>query len=279
MSSSATTRDLTTKVANGKDNKPVPISKTVGAYLMKHKDEVLAALPKHMTPERMTRVCVTAIASNPQLLKCDMTSLVGCCVEASQLGLEFGALGHAYMIPYGKEAKFQMGYKGLIELIRRSGQVSTIAAAAVYKDDEFHYERGINESLTHVPALSSKEPQDKDIVAFYAYAKFKDGGFQFEVMSLGQVDSIRKRSKASKNGPWVTDYAEMGKKTVLKRLAKLMPMTVETAELIEKDTQIEFGSDIDTSTIDLGELPVEEPATEKTPEEIVAETKANAEGA
>ncbi len=147
-------------------------------------------------------------------------------------------LGHAYLVPYGETATLIVGYKGLIDLARRSGQLSTIFARIVYQRDQFEYAYGLTERLEHIPA---NVDDSGDIQAAYAVARLKDGGTQFEVMSKREIDAIRDRSKASKNGPWVTDYAEMAKKTVLRRLCKMLPASVELARAVALDERADLG--------------------------------------
>ena len=141
--------------------------------------QIAMALPKHMTPERMMRVCNTAIQKTPALLDCEPRSLMGAIIQSSQLGLEpDGVLGHAYLIPFNNrktgriECQFIAGYKGLIELSRRSGQISTVYAHAVHANDEFRYTLGLDPTLIHKP--TSGEPGD--LIAVYAVCHLRDGG-------------------------------------------------------------------------------------------------------
>jgi len=195
------------------------------------------ALPRGMDADRILRIAMTALRQTPKLGACTPASFIGALFQSAQLGLEpSNGLGQAYLVPYGQNVTFVIGFKGLIELARRSGQISELYAYPVYAADVFHYTLGLNRNVEHIP--DDGEPSDKDLVAVYAVARFKDGGTDFEVMTRGQVDAIRKRSKASGNGPWVTDYAEMARKTVLKRLCKRLPLAVETRNAIAQDETI-----------------------------------------
>lgn len=209
------------------------------------KPAISQAIPKHMTPDRLLRIATTSIRTTPGLKVCAPESLLGAVMQCAQLGLEPSILGHAYLIPYKNkkkdkngneyfvdEAQFQIGYKGLIELARRTGQISSIMAQAVHEKDSFEYEYGIDEKLKHVPADGDRG----QIVRYYAYAKFKDGGYSFLVMSRKDIERHRdKFSKAKKFGPWVDHFDEMAKKTVLKALMKYMPISVEFAKSVEQD--------------------------------------------
>jgi recombination protein RecT len=140
-------------------------------------------------------------------------------------------LGHAYLIPYGRECQFIIGYRGMIDLARRSGEIQSIFSEVVYSNDEFRFEFGLDEKLKHIPARGERG----EFVAAYMVAKFKDGGHLIQVMFKNEIDKIRKRSKAANNGPWVTDYDEMAKKTIIRRGFKYLPISIEVARLIEQD--------------------------------------------
>lgn len=217
----------------------------VRAALGKMQGQLALALPRHMTPERMARVAMTAIQKTPALQECTTYSLIGAIVEASQLGLEpDGVLGHAYLVPFrnkktgNKECQLIPGYKGLIDLARRSGQLSTIYAHIVRERDDFDFAYGLEPILRHRPTDS---PDAGRIIAVYAVAKLRDGGVQFDVMWKREVEAIRKRSKASNDGPWVTDYDEMAKKTVLRRLCKMLPASVEMHRAVALDERADAG--------------------------------------
>lgn len=217
---------------------------TINDLFEQMKPAIAQAIPKHLTPDRLLRIATTSIRTNPKLKVCTPESLLGAVMQCAQIGLEPSILGHAYLIPYknkkkdnGKEiwvdeCQFQIGYKGLIELARRTGQISSIMAQAVYEKDQFEYEYGINEKLKHVPADGDRGP----VVKYYAYAKFKDGGYSFLVMSRRDIEIHRdKFSKAKTYGPWKDHFDEMAKKTVLKALMKYMPISVEFQKAVDQD--------------------------------------------
>jgi recombination protein RecT len=135
-------------------------------------------------------------------------------MASAQLGLEPGVLGQCYLIPYGRECQFQISFKGLIELLWRSGQLSDIYAYTIYENDEFSIEYGLHRDLMHKPALGSDKCNP---VGYYAVAKLKDGITAFEFMSQENVTTHGKRfSKTFNNGPWKTDIEAMAHKTVVK---------------------------------------------------------------
>jgi len=208
------------------------------------KGEIARCLPKHLTPERMTRIAMTELRKTPKLQECDPMSFIAAIMQASQLGLEPGILGSCYLIPFnntklGKvECTFMPGYRGFLDLARRSGQIVSLVSRSVFANDEFHYEFGLKENIVHKPAMDDRG----DLVAVYAVALLKDGGHQFEVMSKRDVDEIRKTSKSSGNGPWVTHYEEMAKKTVLRKLFKWLPCSVEMQKAVSLDELQEAGN-------------------------------------
>ncbi|MBU5227819.1 recombinase RecT [Clostridium senegalense] len=200
---------------------------------------IQSLVPKHVTPERLCRIGLNAVSRNPQLMNCSPETIVGAVVNCASLGLEPNLLGHAYIVPFynGKtkkmEAQFQMGYKGALDLIRRTGQVSTISAHEVYEGDKFDYAYGLEEKLVHVPC---GEDDESKITHFYAAYKLKDGGTGFLVMTKAQMNKHRDKFTKSKNkegivfGPWADHYVSMALKTVILRLIKYMPISIEQQE-------------------------------------------------
>lgn len=227
----ATNVDVKSQLANKANNKPASPAATIAGYLKKMGPEIERALPKHMDADRLGRIALTTIRTTPKLLECNLPSLMGAVMQAAQLGLEPGLIGHCYIIPYGKEATFIIGYKGMIDLARRSGQIQNIYAHAVYENDEFEYELGLEPKLVHKPAAGNRGKMEY----VYAVAHFKDGGYQFEVMDMQEIEKRRGRSKAAKNGPWVTDFEEMAKKTVIRHMWKYLPISVEIQQQAAQD--------------------------------------------
>lgn len=211
--------------------------KTIDDLLKQMAPAMSEALPKHMSVDRLSRLAMTTIRTNPALKEADMGSLLGAVMQSAQLGLEPGLMGHCYLLPFKNknkgitEVQFIIGYKGMIDLARRSGHIKSIYAHAVYSNDEFEYQLGLNADLIHKPAMENRG----DFIGAYAVAHFKDGGYQFEFMSKSDIDKRKGRSKASKFGPWVTDYDEMAKKTVVRAMFKYLPISIEHQEQIAYD--------------------------------------------
>lgn len=194
------------------------------------------ALPKHINSERFVRIAITSIRQNPKLAKCSQESLLGALMTSAQLGLEPGILGQAYLIPYKDNVQFQIGYKGMIELLRRSGQLSDIYACEIRKNDDFQITLGLHRDIKHNINFNENRGE---VVGYYAVAVLKDGANSFEFMTKKQVEEHRdKFSKTANTGPWKTDFDEMAKKTVVKKLLKYLPVSVEWLENVSKDEKV-----------------------------------------
>ena len=227
--------------------------------LENRKKSMAAVMPAHLTPERLIRISLVAASRNPMLLQCTPESIFSSLMDASQLGLEpFTGLNMAYIIPYKnnktgmREAKFMPSYLGLVELARRSGLIKSLSAEVVNERDTWEVEKGLNPKLVHVPIYDGKDPGKAVLV--YAIAHFRDGGYQFEVMSTADVEYIRSKSQSGGSGPWVDHWDAMAKKTVVKRLLKLCPLSTELSRALAKDNACESGvDDIDVENAEIPE--------------------------
>ena len=233
----ATTNDLKTKMqAPTATQKP----KTIEDYMKQMAPAMAQALPKHMDVDRLTRLAMTTIRTTPALREADVSSLLGAVMQAAQLGLEPGLMGHCYLLPFKNnkkgitEVQFIIGYKGMIDLARRSGHIQSIYAHAVHAKDEFEYELGLEPKLKHKPTM---EAAHGEFIGAYAVAQFKDGGYQFEFMSKAEIEKRKGRSKAANSSysPWATDYEEMAKKTVVRHMWKYLPISVELQQQVAYD--------------------------------------------
>jgi recombination protein RecT len=239
----ANTTDIKNKLQQrAEDKTPAPqqsFQSIITAQLSKQFKAIQSLVPKHVTPERLARVALNALSRNPKLMECSPETIIGAIINCASLGLEPNLLGHAYIVPFynnkiGRmEAQFQIGYKGALDLVRRTGAVSTITAHEVYEGDTFDYAYGIDEKLIHIP---SGEDDERKITHFYAAYKLKDGGSGFVVMTRSQIDGHRDKFTKSRDkqgnvyGPWKDHYVAMGLKTVLLKLIKYMPISIEQQE-------------------------------------------------
>src|SRR6185437_3767509 len=215
------------------------------AMLERFKGEIARALPRHLDGDRMARIALTSFRSNPRLSKCEPRSVFASIIIASQLGLEPGVMGQCYLIPYKDECQLQIGYQGLIELVRRSGKVTRIEAHVVHANDVFEYTVGLTTALVHKPVLDG-DPGDPRLA--YAVAEFDGGCFHVEVMTRSQIEAIRDRSqnvisakKYGKKTPWDTDPDEMWRKTLIRRICKYLPKSAELGTALALDNSADAG--------------------------------------
>lgn len=241
-----------------KKNEVSPV-KAMGDLLKRMHTQIEKALPSVITPERFTRIALTAYSRNEKLQECTPESFLGSMMQAAQLGVEPNTpLGQAYLIPYRNkgvmEVQFQLGYRGMIDLAYRSGEVQNIQAHEVYENDTFEYELGLEPKLRHIPALKDRG----NVILYYAVFKLTNGGVGFEVMSKEDVEAFaKKKSKTYGTGPWQSDFDAMAKKTLVKRLLKFAPLKSDFVRAVTTDETIktEIGENMadlpdETVTID-----------------------------
>ena len=210
-------------------------------YLRSQAGELAKACTGHITPERLLQVTNLILYKTPKLQKCDRESILASIIQASSLGLDLApSMGEAWLVPRwnkksgSNECQFQPGYRGLVKLARQSNEIDYIQARTVHEKDKFTVVYNPDLSLRHEPCFTG----DKGVITHvYAVVKLRSGSQLIEVMSWDEIEAVRARSLAKDSGPWVTDWAEMAKKTVLKRLTKSLPSSTEMAIAIEADNR------------------------------------------
>jgi recombination protein RecT len=212
--------------------KPTGLKQILSSDAMR--DQFAAALPKHLTPDRFVRVAITALTRTPKLASCSQESFFKCLLDLSAMGLEPDGR-RAHLIPYGKDATLVIDYKGLVELVRRSGDVAKIHADIVCENDHFNHQLGEVKEHTFDLKKDRGEPY-----AAYAQVTLKDGSVQAEIMSKADIEKIRAKSRAGKSGPWVDHWEEMAKKTAFRRLSKWLTLSPEIQTAISKADEYEF---------------------------------------
>lgn len=234
----------TAPVAKPKSKAPEIVQKVLSDNFKK---QLALAVPKHLNADRMARIAATEVRKNPALLRTEPTSFLGSVMQAAQLGLEPGsALGQAYLVPYGNQCQLIIGYKGMIDLARRSGQVLSLNAYAVREGDDFSFQLGLKPDIHHVPSLEADRIK-KPITYVYAVATLKGGGYQFEVMSRAEIEAVKAKAK-SKN-IWNSYPEEMAKKTVIRRLFKYLPVSIEALEITNADAKREAGEKVEPDDV------------------------------
>lgn len=249
-----------------KKNEVSPVQ-AMGDLLKRMHTQIEKALPSVITPERFTRIALTAYSRNEKLQECTAESFLGSMMQAAQLGVEPNTpLGQAYLIPFRNrgvmEVQFQLGYRGMIDLAYRSGEVQNIQAHEVYENDTFEYELGLEPKLKHIPALKDRG----EVILYYAVFKLTNGGVGFEVMSKEDVEAFaEKKSKTYDTGPWQSDFDAMAKKTLVKRLLKFAPLKSDFVRAVTADETIKSG--ISENMADLPDETVTIDAETTTPTE------------
>ena len=211
-----------------------PENETIKALLIRKQADIKQLLPTHVNVDRFIKSALLAVARNDRLLECSPASVFTSVVNAAELGLDFTpAKGHAYLIPYKREATFMPGFRGMIELAKRSGTIIKIEAHVVYEKDIFDIEYGLDPKLIHKPCIKGNQG---NVTGAYAIAWFKGDDPQYEYMTREQLDGIRKRAKT--DYVWQSDFSEMCRKTAVRRLFKYLPCSPDLEKAIEFDNAI-----------------------------------------
>lgn len=197
------------------------------------KAEISKVLPKHLTAERMTRVALTATLRTPALLQCSPESLMNALLVCSQAGLEpDGRLAH--LIPYGQVVQVIFDYKGLVTLALRNGAEAVFADKVCVNDDFEAWVENGDKKLTH--KINWRQERG-EAICYYSVCK-RNGTPDWEVMELSEIQAIRDRSRAKGSGPWQTDFDEMAKKTVLRRMSKRWDLLPEIRDVMYADDDV-----------------------------------------
>lgn len=214
-------------------NAPAQQGQTIVQMVEAMKPALTRLFASEKMSDRFVRVAITVIRTNPGLQRCEPSSLLAALMLSAQLNLEPGPLGHVYYVPFGREVTFVVGYKGLIDLARRSGEIQSIEARAVFEGDDFEYCYGLESVLRHRPSEGTRG----ELTHVYGIAKFKDGGHYYDVLNRGDIEQARQQSQTGRKnqGPWKDHYESMARKTVIRRMAPYLPLNVEAAQALEAD--------------------------------------------
>lgn len=242
--------------------------------------ELGRALPAHMRPERIVRIALTTLKTNPKLYQCDPYSFLGALFQCAQLGLEPNIEGQAYIIPYNTSVKtdagwqkklvaqFQIGYKGYVDLFWRHSSAVSLQMETIHKHDHFSCDLGANELSHKLPPFGEERG---DVVGYYAMANLKGGGRTFKVMSKEEAEKFAKRftkcwdkqkNEFMEGTPWRDHFDAMAMKTVLKQLMKLLPKSIEIQRALSMDETVK--TRIDTDMVEVPPVKIEQ-KTEELP--------------
>jgi recombination protein RecT len=192
-----------------------------------------AALPAHVSVDRFVRVTLTAVQTNPNLLNADRRTLFAAATKAAQMGLLPDGREGA-IVTFKDQAQWMPMVAGIMKLVRNSGEISTWSVQAVYENDQFDFCLGDEEHITHKPNLANRGK----LIAVYSIVTMKDGEKSREVMSVEDVLAIKARSRSGNSGPWVSDFAEMSKKTVIRRHSKRLPLSTDIDGVLKEDDEL-----------------------------------------
>ena len=213
-------------------------ARTLSAFIAKYEPEVAKALPGTIDAARYVRIVQTEIRKNPALQNCSPESFIGAILTAAQLGLEFGPLQQAFLVPYGGEITLQIGYRGWLALMNRSAEIQSVSVRTVYQKDHFYYEFGLDEKLEHRPAVGDRGA----VVGYYCVIRRTNGGRSFETMTRQEVEAHRDRyarkSHGNITGPWKDNFDSMAKKTVFLKAKTWLPVNAEVQMASLVDTHI-----------------------------------------
>jgi recombination protein RecT len=245
-------------------------TREVRAMIEKQTTELARALPAG-DADRFVRLVLNECRATPRLFECSTGSLIGAVMRSAELGLPPGdTLGLSYYVPFKNkktqqyEASFILGYKGIVTLALRSGQVASIVAREVCEGDRFDYAYGLEDRLDHRPAARGRgEPY-----AWYAVATFTNGGHSFVVLHKDDVDKHRAQSNSPDSPAWRNHYSAMARKTCVRVMAPWLPLSPEAAEAIESDDRVYDANTIDVATFTEARRPgyVDENGVIKVPE-------------
>lgn len=219
------------QTTSAKPSQQVKPAQAIALGLQQMRPQLTAALPAHIPAEKFERVVLTAVALNPDLMTVDRKTLYLACNKAAQDGLLPDGREGA-IVGFGGKAVWMPMVGGLIKKMRQSGELSTLSANVVYENDTFAYVLGDDERIEHKPLLTGD--RGKPILA-YAIAKLKDGGIQREVMTVGDIERARKTSRAPNSLMWKDFWGEGARKTVIKRLAKYLPLSADDRRALDRD--------------------------------------------
>jgi len=211
----------------------LPAVQEVRGAIEKMAPQFKAALPAHVSVDKFVRVTLTAVQTNPQLLEADRRTLFAAATKAAQMGLLPDGREGA-IVTFKNQAQWMPMVAGIMKLVRNSGEISTWSVQAVYENDHFDFCLGDEEHITHKPALANRGK----LIAVYSIVTMKDGEKSREVMSVEDVNQIRARSRSGNSGPWQTDFAEMAKKTVVRRHSKRLPLSTDIDGMIKEDDEL-----------------------------------------
>lgn len=231
----------------GQQLQPLNTMADMHQLIASHRKQIESVMSGALTADRLYGLLQSAVSREPKLLQCTPESIVACCMKCSTLGLEpssVDGLGKAYILPYGNknmngrpEATFILGYKGMLDLARRSGELKSITVTAAFQGDGIELMMGEDGEprLKDMPINLDASHDPANLRFVFLCAKFTNGGSHSEFMTKSEIDAVRARSKAANGGPWKTDYVAMAKKTIIRRSFPYLPIDTQAQKAAVAD--------------------------------------------
>ena len=249
------TNDLRESVGAQRVAKPIT---EFGNFMDKLKPQLSLALPKHLNSDRMARLAMTAFSTNQALQRCSHQSIAASIMTAAQLGLEPGVNGAGYLIPYGQTCTFVPGWKGLVDLVSRSGR-GTVFTGVIFRDQQYTFTDGARRDLVIHNETDMDDPAD--ITHAFAIGWVRDA--QMPVIELWSVEKIRKhRDKYNKVGQKhysFRDWEMYCRKVPLLQVLKYMPSSVELTNAMDVSHAAEAGRGVTIENGIVIDLPDQQP--------------------
>lgn len=231
------TQQLKEAAGGGRAANPVTVFSN---FMDKLKPQLALALPKHLSNDRMARLALTAFSTSPALQRCSHQSIAASIMTAAQLGLEPGVNGAGYLIPYGQTCTFVPGWKGLVDLVSRSGR-GTVFTGVIFKDQEYTYTDGARRDLVIHNQTDLDDPAD--ITHAYAIGWVKGSDMPvIELWSVGKITKHRdKYNKVGRKHYSFRDWEMYCRKVPLLQVLKYMPCSIELTNAIDVSHSAEAG--------------------------------------
>jgi len=260
---------------------PMTLEDEVKKFIQKYKNLIPAAI----TPERMMGIVLNEYRSTVKLRECTPMSFYGGVIKALQLGLELGPLQHCYLLPFKNgrtgryEVQFILGYRGMIELVRRSGQILSIEARPVYDGDNITISYGLEDKFEHIPYHQIDGADKGKLKGVSLKVKFVNGGYLTDYMPLCEIEEHRSRSLAKDSGPWKTDYEAMALKTIIRKNFRWLPVSTEIQRAIAANDEAinRITPDDNDIEVDFEQIPHEAESAPTAPKEPPQEQPAGEE--
>lgn len=250
--------------------------KNIKGMIMAKRPTIMGIIPKGLDEGRLIRLSLIAVRKTPKLAQCSPQSVVGSVLQCAQLGLEpDGLLGQAYLVPFkdkwGKlHAQLMIGYKGMINLIMRSGKAANISTRLVYENDDFDISYGTDPGIHHKPVYKGDRGE---VVGAYCVAKMTNGELVIDYMTRDEIEHVRNSGRSGNSDAWRNHWNEMARKCPIRRAFKYIPIStdLDTAIALDEANDVDKPQHNDLlieSDAELASLPIQVEVTRENDAEV-----------